>query len=138
MRVSLQPCVACLPFRLHSRFHPCATESLFDTSPSSSSFAFSWQTATGEDDLSLYFLGRSSSSNKGISFFVLFSFTLPPFRLFLSLFPLPLVAVPIHLAASCFLCFFPSPYSSSTIVHLRPLATTLAVHVVFDEKTEIL
>lgn len=41
-----------------------------------SSSARSWQAATGEDDLSLYFPGRSSSSNKGISFFFLSSLSL--------------------------------------------------------------
>lgn len=51
---------------------PCIAEVSFVQSrvlPVPPSSARSWQAATGEDDLSLYFPGRSSSSNKGILFF---------------------------------------------------------------------
>lgn len=50
------------------------------------SSARSWQAATGEDDLSLYFPGRSSSSNKGIFFFSfsLFPLSCPPSPLLFS------------------------------------------------------
>jgi len=67
--------------------------------------ARSWQVATDEDNLSLYFTGRSSSSNKGISFFFPFPLSLPlslflslclPSAFFLS--PFPHAAVSIHLA----------------------------------------
>lgn len=67
------------------------------SSPVLTSSARSWQTATSEDDLSLYFPGRSSSSNKGISFFFLFS--LPPLSFPFSNPSLPsAVTVFIHLA----------------------------------------
>lgn len=91
-----------------------------------------------DDDLSLYFPGRSSSSNKGISFF---SFSFPsavPTFFFLSPFLTPSSHLHPSGGASCSFCLFLSPYSSSTIVHLRPLATTLPVHVVFHERAEIL
>lgn len=99
----------------------------------------SWQAAMGEDDLSLYFPGRSSSSNKGISFFSFSFLCAVPASFFLSLFPTPSCHC-LHPSgvASCSFCLFLSPYSSSTTVHLRPLATTLPVHVVFHERAEIL
>lgn len=119
--------------------HSCNQESCRIALGLPSSSTRSWQAATGEDDLSLYFLGRPSSSNKGISFFS-FSFlstASPPS--FLSPFLTPILR---HLhpsgVASCSFCLFLSPYSSSTTVHLRPLATTLPVHVVFHERAEIL
>lgn len=132
--------VPCLPFRVHRGISIRATESPPGTAPRFlASSARSWQAATGEDDLSLYFPGRSSSSNKGISFF---SFS------FLS--AVPSSCSPPSPTPSCH-CLHPSgvaslvlsasfshPYSSSTTVHLRPLATTLPVHIVFHERAEIL
>lgn len=81
-----------------ARFLPCnRVLSRYSSRSFLAPAARSWQAATGEDDLSLYFPGRSSSSNKGISFFFLFSTPFPR--------PLPAplshlltAAVSIHLA----------------------------------------
>lgn len=103
------------------------------------SSARSWQAATGEDDLSLYFPGRSSSSNKGISFFSFSFLSAVPSSRSHPPFPPHLATVFIHLAWPLVLsASFSHPYSSSTTVHLRPLATTLPVHIVFHERAEIL
>lgn len=78
----------------------------------------SWLAATGEDDLSLYFPGRSSSSNKKVSPFSLSLFSLPspPTS------PLPFYHPILPLSSSiwCGLLFFLPPSLTVFLLNDRP------------------
>lgn len=134
------------PFPVCRRFLPCnrkpfpAYTALVPilTRPSLRSPRF-WQVATGEDDLSLYFTGRSSSSNKGISFFFPFSFSLHP--AFPSALLRSLMSRPPPSIWWCSLLFFLLLFCLTVFLlndrPFTPLATALPVHVVFHRRARV-